>query len=168
MAGKAGDGNQPDAVKDLLRLGRDAPEHVTGTVCLLPKNSMQLDGVFFLMGPVGPVAVWVQAKKRGATALPDSNPVTILRQLHKNESKLVHLFGGRDEYDYWLPRSCYLHVVDNEMTCTKENPAPGPWTQRTIIRTRNDLPLLFGRTVYSLGRVLALVAGKDVSANRPG
>lgn len=63
----------------------------------------------------------------------------------------MHLFGGRGEYEYWLPRSCYLHVVDYEMTCIKENQAPGPWTQRTVIGTRNDLPLLFGRTGVQLG-----------------
>lgn len=83
MAGKAGDGNQQYTVKDLLRLGRGASQHATGTACFSPKNALQLDGVFSLMGPVGPGAVWVQAKKRGATALPHSNPVTILRHLRK-------------------------------------------------------------------------------------
>lgn len=109
-----------------------------------------LDGVFFLVRPDGPVVFWVQAEKRGATALPDSNPVTTSQKLHKDDSKLVELFGGQDKYDYWLPRSCYLHMVDNELAKFDQNerPAAGPWTERTIVRTRKDLPLLLGRTVY--------------------
>ncbi|KAK1862701.1 hypothetical protein I4F81_005268 [Pyropia yezoensis] len=165
LAGKVGNNTrQPDTVMDLLRRARSFPKQVSRTVFLLPNNFFKLDGVFFLVGPDGPVAVWVQAKKRGATALPDGNPVTILRKLHKDESKLVELFGGQDEYDYWLPRSCYLHVVDNELTKPDKNehPAAGAWTERAIIRTRTDLPRLLGRTVYSLGRLLALVSGQDV------
>lgn len=165
LAGKKGNNTrQSDAVMDLLRHARSSPKQVSRTVFLLPNNFFKLDGVFFLVGPDGPVSVWVQAKKRGATALPDSNPVTILRKLHNDESRLVELFGGQDEYNYWLPRSCYLHVVDNELTKSDKNehPAAGAWTERTIIRTRTDLPLLLGRTVYSLGRLLALVSGQDV------
>eukprot|EP00170_Pyropia_yezoensis_P000835 contig_3815_g837 len=72
LAGKVGNfTRQPDTVMDLLRRARSFPKQVSRTVFLLPNNFFKLDGVFFLVGPDGPVAVWVQAKKRGATALPD-------------------------------------------------------------------------------------------------
>lgn len=163
MTGKACAGEPPNTVEDLL--SKEHAEDLWDAVYLFPPNTVRLDGVFFLRicpsstGHLrdGYVMVLVQSKTRGATALPDVNTATILEKLHELEPKLVVLIGGQERYDYWLSRSCYMHVVDGELTQSDKRVAAGSWSERAIIRTRDDLPFLFGRMLFSVGRIIGLV-----------
>lgn len=67
------------------------------------------------------------------------------------------MFGGHEQYDYWLPRSCYLYVLDNDLTDAGDIVEGGDWTDRSIIRTRGDLFDLLGRTFGSAGRLVRLL-----------
>lgn len=66
-------------------------------------------------------------------------------------------FGCQAPYDYWLARSCYMHVHDGELTHSDEKVAAGSWSERAIMRARDDLPFLFGRVLFSAGRTVGLV-----------
>ncbi|KAK1860314.1 hypothetical protein I4F81_002903 [Pyropia yezoensis] len=163
MTGKACAGEPPNTVHYLL--SKESAEDLWDVVYLLPPNTVRLDGVFFLRvcprstGRLrdGYVMVLVQSKTRGATALPGVNIATSLEKFHELEPTLVDLIGGQERYDYWLSRSCYMHVVDGELTQSDERVAAGSWSERAIIRTRDDLPFLFGRMLFSAGRIIGLV-----------
>lgn len=150
-------------LQDLL--SKENADDLWDVVSLFPPNTVRLDGMFFLRvcpsstGRLryGYVMVLVQSKTRGATALPDVNIATIFEKPHALEPKLVDLIGGQERYDYWLARSCYMHVVDGEVTQSDKKVGAGSWSERAIIRTRDDLPFLFGRMLFSAGRIIGLV-----------
>lgn len=127
------------------------------TVYELSADSPWFDGAFFFKTLDGEVVVWVQTKTRGATALSANNVPAILKALNERKTELISLFGGQEQYDYWLSRSCYLYVLDNDLASSEDVMENGDWTQRSIVRTRGDLVQLFGRTFVSAGRLVRLL-----------
>eukprot|EP00170_Pyropia_yezoensis_P001629 contig_7059_g1633 len=166
-------GERPETVAALLSESYSDDERCS-VVFELPNNCPCFDGAIFLkvrgkrngLLRDGVVVVWVQTKIRGATVLPSNNVPAILKALEERKAELIELFGGQERYDYWLPRSCYLHVLDNELTNELgENPKAdnlqvvtySDWAERSIVRSRPDFEGLFGETFCNAGRLLGLL-----------
>lgn len=152
------DGDRLETVAELLS-GSYSHEERCKTVYELPTNCPCFDGAIFFkaLDGDGEAVIWVQLKLRGATALPASNIPAILTALNERKAELIKMFGGHEQHDYWLPRSCYLYVLDNDLTDAGDIVEGGDWTDRSIIRTRGDLFDLLGRTFGSAGRLVRLL-----------
>lgn len=159
------DGERLETVAELLSRPYGHEEWCK-TVYELPTNCPCFDGAIFFkaLDGDGEVVIWVQFKIRGATALPASNIPAILTALNARKAELIKMLGGREQYDFWLPRSCYLYVLDNDLADAGDIVEGGYWTERSIIRTRGDLFDLFERTFGSVGRLVRLLcdAGIDM------
>lgn len=154
----ASDGDRLETVAELLS-GSYGHEERWKTVYELPVDCPCFDDAIFFkaLDGDGEAVIWVQLKIRGASALPASNIPAILTALNARKAELIKMFGGREQYDYWLPRSCYLYVLDDDLADVGDIVEGGDWTERSIIRTRGDLFDLFGRTFGSVGRLVRLL-----------
>ncbi|KAK1858415.1 hypothetical protein I4F81_001020 [Pyropia yezoensis] len=154
----ASDGDRLETVAERLS-GSYGHEERCKTVYELPANCPCFDGAIFFkaLDGDGEAVIWVQLKIRGASALPASNIPAILTALNARKAELIKMLGGREQYDHWLPRSCYLYVLDDDLADAGDIVEGGDWTERSIIRTRGDLFDLFGRTFGSVGRLVRLL-----------
>lgn len=157
LRGKNVDGSDRLETVTALLSSSYSREERCKTVYELPTNCPCFDGAFFFETRDGEVVVWVQTKTRGAAAFPANNVPAILKALNERKTELISLFGGQEQYDYWLSRSCYLYVLDNDLASSEDVMENGDWTQRSIVRTRGDLVQLFGRTFVSAGRLVRLL-----------
>lgn len=166
-------GERPETVAALLSQSFSEDERC-GVVYELSNNCPCFVGAIFLkvrenrngLLRDGVVVVWVQTKIRVLAVLPNNKVPATLKAWEDRKAELIDLFGGHERYDYWLPRSCYLHVLDNALgnELGENRKADNSkvvtycdWAERSIGRSRPDFEGLFGEAFCHAGRLLGLL-----------